>query len=150
MKARESRNKVLLSVRVRAGATWSDACVVDMSPRGLGLRAAKPPERGSYVEVLSGADTIVARVAWSTPHQFGLITQDPLVMSALDGKSGPKVRPIARTPTAPAAGARRLGRAVEFTGIAVAAAATAILLFNVVGQTLSRPVSQVANILAQD
>ena len=148
MKTREFRKKVLLRAQVRSGAVWSDACIVNISWRGLGLQSAKPPEPGSYVELRTGTYSTVARVAWAKQHRFGLQTQDALLMSGEADEAGPRVVSLGKEPAAPRKGGRRLGRAMEFSGVAVAAAAAAVLIFGMVGQTLSDPKSRIVSVLA--
>ena len=150
MKARDPRKTVLLRAQVRAGATWTDACIVNVSSRGLGLQAATPPEWRSYVEVRSGSQTVVARVAWATKHRFGLKIQDPLLLSAATGKSESLALPTAKTPSAAGDRERRFGRALEFAGLGLAAAAAALLLADTVGKALLDPMSRVRPVLAQE
>ena len=147
MKTRGLRKKVLLRAQVRAGPTWSDACIVNISWRGLGLQAAKPPQPGTYVELRTGAYTTVARVAWAKQHRFGLQTQDSVLMSGGTEETPPRVVSVAKDPDADRKGATRLGRLMEFTGVAMAAAVAAIVLFGMVGQTLSDPKSRIVSVL---
>jgi len=83
MKSREPRQKVLVRARIRAGAAWHDACILNVSSRGMLLQAADPPVRGSYLELRRGALVIVAQVMWSKTHRFGVKTQDALPVAAI-------------------------------------------------------------------
>ena len=83
MKAREPRRKVLVRTRVRSGATWYDASILNISSRGMMLQAAKPPVHGSHLELRRGALIIVARVMWCESRRFGVKTQDELPIQAL-------------------------------------------------------------------
>lgn len=147
MKPRDPRKKVLMRAEVQAGASWTDACILDVSSRGLGLQSAEPPPPGSYVEVRSGSHTVVARVMWATQHRFGLKAQDPVLMSAIASGSAPcpvKTRPV------PGNDAPWFGKSVEFVGLALAVGAAALLLADMAGKTLSEPLSQVQPALARD
>lgn len=66
-----------------AGAAWQDVRILNMSSRGMMLRASASPVAGSYVEVRRAHHVIVARVVWSSKHQFGVRTQDSLSVEAV-------------------------------------------------------------------
>lgn len=65
VKPREERQKVMIKARMRTGVSWHDVCILNLSAHGVGLQAAEPPARGTYVEIRRGPHVIVARVAWS-------------------------------------------------------------------------------------
>lgn len=54
MKPRELRRKVLISARMRTGASWGDVCLLNLSSRGVLAQAAVPPPKGAYIEVRRG------------------------------------------------------------------------------------------------
>ena len=72
MTAREPRLKVLVRARIKAGATWHDACILNISSRGMLMQAGVPPVRGSYLEIRRGPVLVVARVMWTKQHRFGV------------------------------------------------------------------------------
>ena len=80
VKARAPRQKMLVRARLKAADGWHDACIVDVSRRGAGLQAAKPPPRGSYVEIRRGTHVIIAQVVWRSGHRFGVCAQDDVVI----------------------------------------------------------------------
>jgi hypothetical protein len=83
MKSREPRRKVLVRTRIRSGAAWYDASILNISSRGMLLQAADPPVRGSYLELRRGALVIVAKVMWRESRRFGVKTQDELPIQAI-------------------------------------------------------------------
>lgn len=143
---------------MRTGASWSDVCILNLSKRGLGIQAADPPPRGTYVEVCRGSQLIVARVMWSKGHRAGLHSQDLIWVQALLGDGA-----VAANDSAPAAGgarpverrrqprtaqqrherSRTLGRAMELAAVAMAGAALGLAAFGLVQDALARPLSQI-------
>jgi hypothetical protein len=83
MKSREPRKKVVIQARLRAGARWSDACILNLSSRGMLVRSAAAPPRGSYLEIRRGPHVIVAQVVWADTKIFGVRTQDRICSDAL-------------------------------------------------------------------
>ena len=68
---------------MRSGVSWHDVCVLNVSVHGVGIQAAEPPARGTYVEIRRGPHVIVARVAWAKGHRAGLRSQDPISIRAI-------------------------------------------------------------------
>jgi hypothetical protein len=84
LKIRAPRQKVLIRARMRISAGWNDACILDISERGLMIRAGSaPPRRGSCVELRRGARIIIGRVMWAKQDRFGLSTQDKLDVESI-------------------------------------------------------------------
>lgn len=83
MKPRDPRHPVMVQARMRSGSEWSDVIIHNVSRRGMMLRAAQPPVRGSYIEVRKATMTIVGRAVWVRGQRFGVRTQDVIDMSAL-------------------------------------------------------------------
>ena len=137
MKPREDRRKVMLSARMRSGASWHDACILNMSSRGLMLQTAVRTERGAYLEVRRGPHVIVARVIWTGQQRVGLKAQDRLSIDAIgteQAKTGsPETlverRTAPRPRQDPAVRSRQLSRmmqAVTLGGLGIAAAVIAV------------------------
>ena len=68
----------MLPARVRVGARWSDACILNISSRGLMIRAGNPIAEGSVVEIRRGDHAIVASVMWREGPKAGLQSNEPL------------------------------------------------------------------------
>lgn len=66
----------MIHARVRAGARWSDASILNLSSRGMLMHSAARPTRGAYLEIRRGHHIIVARVVWANADRFGVRTQD--------------------------------------------------------------------------
>jgi hypothetical protein len=159
VKLREERQKVMIKARMLSGTSWDDVCVLNLSAHGVGIQAAEPPPRGTYVEIRRGSHVIVARVAWSKGHRAGLRSQDRIFIKAIvnDTATAPprnagqplERRRVPRTAQQPHEQSRSLGRAMEFVCFAVIAGAVALTAFGAVEQALARPLSQISAALNQ-
>ena len=131
------------------------ARILNISRRGLLVRSAKTPVRGSYVEICRGTHRIVARVVWVSQDQFGLRTQDAIALDTVvkgedaalpvpanDRRSLPRLRSDDRHERS-----RRWSRWLEYLGLALFAGAAAVLAFDGVRATLSRPLNIIDGIL---
>ena len=149
LKAREERRKVLVRARMHSGVSWSDVCIVNISSRGLGVQAARPPGRGEYVEIRRGPHAIVGRVVWSKHHRFGISTQDVLFIDAIVNQAqtqAPCATPVPfreRRTRARSANAhdrsRAKGRRVEFALAILGGFCLAGALGGMVQSALARP-----------
>lgn len=158
MKARELRRKVLIRARMRAVATWSDVCILNISSRGMALQSARPPARGTYVEIRRGPHVIIACVIWSKHHRFGIRSQDVLFIDTIVAEPGeghcaqtstPYVaieRRSARRPRS-ADGNRFLSRAMEFACLGCLAALAATTLYGMAEEALAAPLATVSEAL---
>ena len=155
MKAREERQKVMVRARMRSGASWDDVCIVNLSLHGVGIQAAKPPARGTYVEIRRGSNVIVARVAWTKGHRAGLRSQDAIFIHAVlreQPANPPTVEKVERRkmPRAPVLrheDSRLAARAMEFACLTIVACALAVGAFGAVEGALARPLSQISDAL---
>src|SRR3954453_8262022 len=92
-KSREWRRSVLLKARIRTGAGWSDACILNISSRGMLIHAIRASDRGSIVEVRQGEHVIRARVVWSDGARAGLRADERLpVEQILSRNDCPELR----------------------------------------------------------
>lgn len=149
----------MLAARLRLGDAWSDANILNMSSRGLLLHAAKPPSRGTYIEVRRGAHVIVGRVMWANADRFGVLTQDRLAIDSLIANTSTNRPPANATGGAIIerraqprserlewryAESRDKGRALQFACIAGLAFILAACAYETVRETLSQPLSIVS------
>lgn len=151
MKPREFRRTVLIDARLRHERGWSDARILNMSSRGLLVRATGAPARGSYVEICRGTHRIVARVVWADQDRFGARAQDAIALDAI--ASGADVPPPAvpspdrdrrRQPRGRTADEghdenRRRARRAEFLTVTAFGCLAAFFAFDTVRDTLSKP-----------
>ena len=78
IKPREDRRRTLLPARLRNGAGWIDACILNVSSRGLLIHAKCQAQPGSQIELRRGGYLVIARVVWRSTHRIGLCSPDPL------------------------------------------------------------------------
>ena len=73
--------------RMRCKGLEGDACILNMSTRGLAATAAAPPARGEYVEIMLNQHRIPGLVKWSGDRRFGVAFYDRInVVAAISGK----------------------------------------------------------------
>lgn len=162
MKQRETRRKVMIWARVRAGASWSDACILNLSSRGMLVRASKAPSLGSYLEIRRGAHVMVARVVWTEADRFGVRTQEsfsPAELIRHPDCAGAQVngfvpggeRRAAHRPSAAARheASRWRGRVIQFGTFAMVSLAAATLGLGAVDALLARPLVVAQNALGR-
>ena len=154
----------MLSSRVRCGAAWRDASILNLSSRGLGLRAEIPPDRGSYVEITRGHHLIIARVVWVKDHRFGVLTQDEVPVDAVIGVSSTSgsstckhrdtgLRPeritTARSLERRYEANKSLGSAMEFVFVGMLGASAAMVGYNLVKQAVTSPLASIQSALVK-
>lgn len=155
VKSREERQKVMIRARMRSGVSWHDVCILNLSRRGLGIQAAEPPPRGTYVEICRGKEVLVARVMWAKGHRAGLHSQDAISVRALvydlpandGGPSEPYPKIERRQAPRPSSQrhdqSRLVARAMEFACLGLVALGFGMTIFGSVEQALAQPIAQV-------
>ena len=68
----------MLPARMRSASGWTDACILNISTRGLLVYSKTTAEPGSFVEVRRGGQLVVARVVWRQNQRIGLCSPDPV------------------------------------------------------------------------
>lgn len=86
LKPREQRVRVVVPCRLQHDGRWADACIHNISSRGLLVAADVAPAPGSYVDIRRGTLVIIGRVCWRKDRFFGLRTQDRVSVDALVGE----------------------------------------------------------------
>lgn len=159
LKPREPRRKVMIPARMRSGAAWSDACILDLSSRGMLVKAPVAPSRGSYLEIRRGSCVIVARVVWANADRFGVHTQDRVPADGLinhpdrpatakpDETGFVERRTAARASVARHEASRWRGRAWEFCAFVLLGAAGATIALGAVDDLLAKPLARVESAL---
>ena len=153
-KPRELRRRVVVPARLRHGASWSDACILNVSSRGLMIYTGRPIAPGTEVEIRRGDHAIVARVIWRDCGRAGLqaeervpieeivtLGQSPALQLTADGERRKSIRPEDRS--------RLIGRAIEFGGILVVAVSLASAALIMVEAAFARPLAAVSAALGQ-
>ena len=137
---------------MRTGATWSDACILNVSSRGALIHCSRPFSQGSAVELRHGDNVVIGRVVWREGAKAGLQSDARVpVEQILSLAHGPALR----LNSAPAGAERRRrprtheqsrikSRALEFAGVAIIAVALSSAAFALVGEALAQPLAQVS------
>lgn len=142
----------MLPARMRSASGWSDACILNISSRGLLIYSSGTAMPGSFVEVRRGGQMVVARVVWRQNQRIGLCSPDPVrvedIISTETAASA--VQATASRPTfdrrripRDAERSRLQGRAMEFLGTLVIGASIATLAAVYAGEVLAAPLSTV-------
>lgn len=148
----------MISARMRVGATWGDACILNLSSRGMLVHAPQAPPRGSYLELRRGAHVVVARVVWSNADRFGVRTQDHVSAEALINEStrspvgqqqaaSVERRAVPRQPERGHEASRWRARSAEFMTFAALGGIGALALVGMVGELLAAPLAMVQSAL---
>ncbi len=82
MKPREQRHNVLIPARMRTENGWCEVCIGNISSRGMLIKAAPAPPRGTYVEIHRGKHVVVGQVRWIEGRRFGISAQDRIDIRA--------------------------------------------------------------------
>ena len=143
-KARSLRRRVPVPARLRHGSSWSDACILNVSSRGLMIHTGRPISHGSKLEIRRGDHVIVARVVWRDGggRASGLTTAFPSRTSSHSGS--PALQLTAgtgerRKHPRPDEWNRLRGRAVEFVGVVLIAAVLSGAGLSMVDRAFGQP-----------
>src|SRR5215469_8033663 len=144
-KPRELRRRVVVPARLRHGAAWSDACILNISSRGLMIHTGRQIAKGTQVEVRRGDHVIIARVMWRDGGRAGLRAEDRVpVEEIMTLGQSPTLQltagPVERRKH-PRSGERsRLqGRAMEFGAVIAISASLAVAGLSMVQAAFARP-----------
>jgi hypothetical protein len=149
-KPRELRRRVVVPARLRHGAAWTDACILDISSRGLMIHTGRQIAKGTQVEVRRGDHVIIARVIWRDGGRAGLRAEDRVPIEdimrlgqspALRLTAGPAKR---RKRPRPQELSRLQGRAMEFGTVIAIGASLALAGVSMVQAAFARPVEMVS------
>ena len=154
---REERRRVVVQARVRSGAGWNDACILNVSSRGLLIYANCATRPGRYVELHRGEQVIVAKVVWRNNQRMGLFSNDRLPVEqiisnqaaagAAAATAGELLVERRKRPRDPER-SRERARAMEFLSLVLIGLVVAGALAAYATQTLSRPLAKVTAALA--
>ena len=150
---RELRRRVVLPARLRSGAEWSDACILNISSRGLLIQSGRAGPKGTLVELHRGDHVILARVMWREGSRAGVRSDERLpvedIMSLAQSNS---LRLVAsegaaverrRRQRSDHSVSRLRGRALDFIGVAAIAVCLAAGVWTLVGEAFARPVARI-------
>ena len=146
----------MLPARLRAGAQWSDTCILNVSSHGLMIHSARAGPVNSLVELRRGEYVIIARVVWSEGARVGLQAADRLPLDEIVSAEGaPALGVIAedgrverrRQPRPSRSDARVRARILEFIATGAIAAMLATGGWLMAETALSRPLALVSSAL---
>lgn len=146
----------MLPARMRTTAGWSDACILDVSSRGLMVHAGFFALDDRVVELWHGDRAITARVVWRQGPKAGLQAEDRIPVEdilSLSG-SGSLQLAVGRPPDAERRkrprthdDSRLQARAFEFASVAIIAGAVAFGFSMWVEEALAQPLALVETAL---
>jgi len=145
---------VVVPARLRDGASWSDACILNISSRGLMIHTGRPVRCGSEVELCRGEHMIVARVVWRDGGRAGLRAKErvPIEEIVMSGHAAALQLAAAngerRRRPRPEDSSRLRGRAIEFAGLLAVVVTLAAGGISMVEAAFARPMAAVASTLA--
>lgn len=152
IRPREDRRRTVLPARIRTGPGWADACILNISSRGLLVYAKCAAQPGSHVKLWRGGYLVVARVVWRSNERLGVCTPEPIAVDNLiSSESNPAAVPaLGREakldrPRQPRSHerSRERSRAIEFVSLALVGAALAAATAVYAYQALSAPLEAV-------
>lgn len=158
IRPREDRRRTILPAQVRDGTGWADACILNISSRGLLIHARCSAPPGSQIKLKRGGYLLVGKVIWRSRERIGVCSPYPLPVDELISSEAASAdlpalsgtieieRP--RKQRSSEDRSRAFSRAVEFLSLVlvgtVLAAATAVHAY----QALSNPLESVSRALA--
>jgi hypothetical protein len=142
----------MLPARMRTEAGWSDACILNISSRGLLIYSNGAAQQGSFVEVRRGGQLVIARVVWRKNQRIGLHSPDPVHVEDIIGADKAAAATVSTAAGAPmerrriprdAERSRQHGRAAEFIAMVLVGGALAFAAMASVEESLARPFAAV-------
>ncbi|HEX7711234.1 MAG TPA: PilZ domain-containing protein [Sphingomonadaceae bacterium] len=142
----EVRTRVLIRSQLRGAGPARDACVLDVSTRGLLATCADPPRRGAFVELVIHGQSLTGQVRWSNGRRFGMTLRERVSVVALVANDGgpillPERRKVPRQPMPAAAlisvDPSSFGRFTTFLAWILAASVAGMLLMHFTASALS-------------
>ena len=145
-----------MPARLRSTSGWTDACILNISSRGLLVHSARTGPAGSVVELWRGDHVIVARVVWQDGARAGLQSDDKLpvdqilslnsstalILTAAQSQQGGQPTWERRKRDR-----RSQGRMIEYAGVVLIACSLAVTAYDLMVQALGRPMSAVEQAL---
>ena len=160
-RSRELRRRVVLPARVRTPVGWSDACILNVSSRGLLIHSRGTAETGTMIELHHRNHAIVARVMWRDGARTGLRSEDrvPVEEIMILGQAHNVTLTAVEQPGAERRRAprhevqheesRARGRTIEFAGALAIAAVLASGMLAMVETALARPLASIGAVLGR-
>ena len=145
---------MVLPARMWHGASWSDACILNVSSRGLLIHTSRQAPIGSAIELRRGEHVIVARVVWRNGATAGLRTDDRVSIEQIVTLGQSQVLQVSAPGTVEQRGLARPDyphrvrpRAAEFASVLVIGASLAGGAMIFVAEAFARPLAIVQEAL---
>lgn len=136
---------------------WSDACIVNISSRGLLIQSRRTAPAGSIVEIRRASHVIVARVVWREGRRAGLRSDERLPVEEIMSMSKATGLTLVASYGAlverrrfqrPRQSEQRLrGRAIEFIGVVAIAVSLAACVWTAARRSLADPMTRIETAL---
>jgi hypothetical protein len=134
---------------LRSNSGWTDACILNVSSRGLMIHSSRAGPQGSTVELWRGDHVIAARVMWQDGARAGLKTDERIAVedilslsrSATMSLTAPENVSTERRKRPREPDPRIQGRKFEFFGVVATGCVFAAAAYGMVEQTLARPLA---------
>jgi hypothetical protein len=132
------------------GALWTDACILNVSSRGLMIRASRAAPTGTVIELWRGDLVITARVVWRQGVKAGLRAEHPVPVEeimtlrqspGLPFTTGDQPAYERRKRARTSDDNRIRGRAIEFGSAVLIAALLSFSAYDFVEQALAKPLA---------
>ncbi len=166
-KSREARRQVLIPCRMKSARGWGDACIHNISSRGMMIASDDPLQAGEYVDIRRGRQVVIARVIWQRDRFAGIRTQDRISADVLvneprlEGKPaaievGEDRRSARHRLVSEIDAARRMERsrsissALQFGALCLFGLAAAATIAVQVGHMLSAPTARIEQALSTE
>lgn len=153
-KEREDRTRTMLRATLRDGHAERDACVLDLSYRGLMATSTPAPRRGAYITLNVGRHELDGQVQWSEGRRFGVRLRERIdVLAVMGNEAGPTLLAAAQKARgrpsleARAAFARQVAQGFTYGIFIAVAAAGAGLAGQLVFHSLHAPLSKIEAVL---
>ena len=135
---------MMIRARLRGAGPERDACILDVSSRGLAATAENPPQRGDYVELDVGDHKLVGQVKWSSMRRFGLVLRQRISAISLISGDGDAIKLQERAAARKREDRKRnsggnaaIKRKIEFAIFLVVGAVAIFVMVGYVGAALS-------------
>jgi hypothetical protein len=141
---------VVIPARLRMGALWTDACILNISSRGLMIQATRAAAEGSMIELYRGDHVILARVVWRCGMKAGLQAEERIpVEEIMSLATAPNLqltagaRPPGERRKRPRTHeqSRQRGKIFEFASVALIGASLAAGAYGMVEEAFARPLA---------
>ena len=148
----------MLPARIRTSAGWGDACILNISSRGLLIYSNRPAPKDDHVELRQGEHVIAARIMWRNGQRLGLAAEDRVPvedivtlgcspgLQLIAADRPPRERQFERINS----DSRLRSRALEFASLALIGAMLSLAAASLMVEAFAYPIHRVAAALDVD